>query len=164
MASFRLPKDAVDFFKELRKNKRFSLQFDIIYFCFIAGIAENKKRPDMKQADLSDVVDEFPISYKSKRSLLVSLLIHRTITSMGIPLSDKKQVNDLLCKLIDPHSKTFMTDEAMKEFNYYVYGGYDVIRKWFSSKPTELSSFLIEYKINLDRILNNPEQSVGAMR
>ena len=124
--------------------------FDAFYFCFIAGIAENRKK-DLPGDETAQLVPEFPEAYKSRGTLLVALFLNREIRSQGVLLTDRKRVRDDISKLVNPHAANHLSDYGVREFNKYSFGGYDVLLEWFDGdRPRSLETFLRTFKLKLD--------------
>ncbi len=124
--------------------------FDAFYFCFIAGIAVNRKE-DLPADETAQLVPDFPEAYKSRGTLLVALFLNREVQSQGVPLTDRKRVHDDISKLVNPHAPNYLSDYGVREFNKYSFGGYDVLREWFDGdRPRSLETFLRKFKLKLD--------------
>jgi hypothetical protein len=46
MSAFRLRKEAKSWFKEINDKNNLSIDFDLFYFCLMAGLALNIKKDD----------------------------------------------------------------------------------------------------------------------
>lgn len=153
MARFRVRNDAKTWFKDLLE-KSFKLDFDVFYFCFMAGIAAG---PERKQSasldDTAELVDNFPDKYKPRGKLLVALFLTRELQALGVAMTEKKAVHTVVARLVSPDSPNYLSDEGMREFNKYAHGGYEVLRDWFEDRPRTLDSFLRTFKRNLDASL-----------
>lgn len=151
MADFRLLKDARTWFKSLTtKDGGFGIDFEIYYFCLMAGLASGKKRVELSTTETAELVQHFPGRYKEKGKVIVGLFLARYLSSLGVDLKDKKQAHLQISKLISPTSPNYLSDEGMKELNKYAAGGYDEIIDWFEDSPKTLESFLRTFasKIN----------------
>lgn len=153
---FRITKESEKWFSEIREkdDNGFSLGFDILYFCFMAGISKGKKDKDIVQDQTSELVDYFPGRYRDKGYLLVALFLSTELRQLGINISEKETVYSEISKLVNVNAPSKLSDEGMHEFNKYVYGGFDVLMDWFDDKPQSLETFLMQFKIELDKNLN----------
>ena len=143
MLPFRVGKHALNWwFKYLRDEKSFSIGFDAFYFCFIAGLCEGRKG-DLRQDETEELVAYFPERYKSRGRLLVALFLTSELRKLGITMQEKKEVHSVIARLISKDAPNFLSEEGVREFNRYAYGGYDVLLDWFSGdRPRTLDVFL----------------------
>lgn len=149
MADFRLRTDARKWFSELRDNRAFRVDFDIFYFCFMAGIAGGHK-PQVQQSETAQLVDYFPERYRGRREQIVAMFLARELQELAVDSTQKEIVNSAISKLIDPHAQNFLSDEGVKLFNNYANGGYELLIGWFDDKPRQLDTFLRAYKRFID--------------
>ncbi|MEU4166187.1 hypothetical protein AB0F46_04775 [Streptomyces sp. NPDC026665] len=153
MQPFRLRRDARDWFKDLRDDDSFKLDFDVFYFCFIAGIAKIRKSP-VTNEHTAELVSNFPGRYAGRGKLLVALFLARELDYLGVTMNEKTEVHSSIAKLVDPTAPHSLSDEGVKHFNQYAHGGYDVLLEWFSGdRPRSLETFLRIFKQNLDTAL-----------
>ena len=140
---FRLRRDARDWFKDIQRS--FDIEFDVYYLCFIAGVTERRKA-EVPTSGTSELVDYFPGSYKSKGRTIVSLFLSREVAAQGIALTERAALHNAIRKLVDPLSPSHLSDEGMKEFNKYSYGGFEVLTEWFpDDRPRAIETFLPLY-------------------
>lgn len=156
---FRISKESKNWFKDIdgKKNKQgmkigLDIDFDILYFCFMAGIAGRQKK-DIPLADTNELVDYFPGRFKDKGRLMVALFLSAELRELGIKMNEKKEVHEEISKLVSPSVPSHLSDVGMREFNKYVYGGYDILLEWFDYRPQSLESFLLQFKQELDKNL-----------
>lgn len=150
---FRIRRDAKNWFKHIDKDskeKGFATDFDILYICFIAGITEMRKK-ETRLEETNELVDYFPDKYQQRGKLIISLFLSAELKSMGVALNERKLVHTVVSRFIKPDSSSNLTDEGMKEFSKYVYGGYDVLLDWFDEQPRTLDYFLRSFKNQLDQ-------------
>ena len=151
MADFRILKDAKTWFKDIySKEEGLTIDFEIYYFCLMAGLAIGKKRADLTTNETSELVQHFPGRYKEKGKLIVSLFLARYLASLGVTLTDKKTAHNQISKLISPTSPSYLSDEGMKELNKYAAAGYEEIIGWFEERPRTLESFLRTFALKID--------------
>ena len=136
---FTIQKDAQKWFEGIRGNLKYD--FDMYYFCFIAGISEMRKE-NPPTTDTSDIVDYFPGAYASRGRLLVALFLFHELRYLGVEISEKSTVNAAISRLVQPNTQNFLSDDGAREFNKYAHGGYEVLRDWFEDRPRSLDTFL----------------------
>lgn len=152
MQPFRLSKDARDWFKHLRGEKAFKIDFDIFYFCFLTGIAAQRK-VSLPTDSTAELVDYFPGPYNHRAQRIVALFLASELKMLGVAMNDKRTVHDVVSKLISPSSPNLLSDEGVREFNRYAHGGYQKLYEWFDECPTSLETFLGHYKRMMDEII-----------
>lgn len=157
MIPFRIHKNAREhFFSELRgKNQAFKIDFDILYFCFMAAISDRPKsrKEEVPLVETVELVSYFPESYLGRGRLLVALFLSAELQQLGVPYSEREAMHSQIERLVSPESSNFLTEEGVREFNKYVYGGYRVLCDWFDDKPRTLESFLRTFYYKLDEVL-----------
>ena len=152
MQPFRVSNDAKVWFRHLRRNAALQTDFDILYFCFIAGIISNRQR-DLTHDETSELTVSFPDSYKAKSRLLVGLFLKAKLDDLGTSLSERAQVHEDISNFVAPDSPNHMSATGVKEFCRYSHGGFEVLRDdWFENEPMKLETFLRKYKIKVDQI------------
>ena len=140
---FKLLKDAKPWFRDVREE--LSIDFDVYYFCLIAGLAAGRKRLIVKGEDASDLVQDFPGDYRSRGRLLVALLLTRELRSLGINFNERTVLHKEISKIIDPLSASHLSAVGLEEMNKYSYGGFDVLTEWFEDRPRFLEVFLPKF-------------------
>ena len=152
---FFIRKEARRWFRGIRSEfsalpgTRSAPDFDAFYFCFIAGITMNRKE-SLPQEETAQLVPGFPEAYKSRGSLLVSLFLSRELKSRGVDLTERQRVRDVLAELVQPQAQNLLSDDGVREFNKYSFGGFDVLLDWFDDGPTSLETFLRTFKRRID--------------
>ncbi|MDE0711380.1 MAG: hypothetical protein OXH60_04505 [Rhodospirillales bacterium] len=154
MLPFRVGERAWNWwFKPLRDEKSFSIGFDAFYFCFIAGLCEGRKE-DLRQDETEELVSYFPERYKARGRLLVALFLISELRKLGITMQDKKEVHSVIAKLISRDAQNFLSEEGVREFNRYAYGGYEVLQDWFDGdQPRTLDVFLRVFQRKVNELL-----------
>ena len=142
MSAFRLRKEAKVWFKEISDKNNLSIDFDLYYFCLMAGLAVNMRKDDFLVSDTSELVEYFPGRYKDKSRIIISIFLSRQLSSHDIDLTDKKAAHTYISRLISPESQSLLSDDGMKQINAYAYRGFEELITWFSVKPHTLESFL----------------------
>lgn len=153
MPSFRLLKDARDWFRVLREDEEaWSLDFDSFYFCFMAGIAAGEKKSDVPDSKTAELVDYFPGRYGMRGKLIVAIFLSRELEKYGLTMDDqdKQSVHKMIRKYVDPDARNYLNDLGVRVFNSYAHGGFDVLREWFDDKPRSLATFVRMFKQKLD--------------
>ena len=155
MAPFRIREDALDWFRELRNDDSFEIDFDAYYFCFIAGISskQKKKVPTDKTKEL---VDYFPARYRSRGNLLVGLFLMCEFDALGVTLAEKEAVHSEIRRLVSTDTQNRLSDEGVREYNKYANAGFEVLLEWFDQdRPRSLETFLGTFKKNVDDVLGS---------
>ena len=156
---FRLRKDARDWFKGI--SEHLTLDFDMFYFCLMAGLATgNKAFPPSNEA--TDLAQDFPGEYRSRGRLVVALLLTRELKRLGIKFEERATLHKEIAKLIDPLSSTHLSTPGMDEINHYSFGGFDVLTDWFDDRPRHLETFLPQFREHLKNAIN--EESTAATK
>jgi hypothetical protein len=155
MQPFRIRENARDWFKDLRA-KSFKTDFDSFYFCFIAGITAKRKQ-SVPLDDTAELVSYFPDRYSGRGKLLVALFLTRELEQLGVTMSEKHAVHSAIAKLVSPETPNFLSDDGVREFNRYAYGGYEVLLDWYDDRPRSLETFLRTFKRKVDGILSVPQ-------
>ena len=142
---FLVKEDARKWFRDIKKDLvalsgSNTPDFDIFYFCFIAGMTTKRKGDD---SDTRPIVDYFPGSYKGDRSrLLIALFLVRELEYLGVTMDEKKTVRDNISKLVKPDAPNSLSDAGVQEFNRFAHGGYEALVDWFEDRPRSLEIFL----------------------
>jgi hypothetical protein len=153
---FRLRQEAVTFFKHIRPN--LSMDFDMYYFCLMAGLALMRKE-EVPSAQTNELVDSFPGEYRPKGRIIVAVFLTRELTEMGISRSNRSALHMAIGQLIDPLSPSHLSDLGLKELNKYAHGGYNVLTEWFNDHPRVFEAFLPLYKQKIDAAIGNQRPS-----
>ena len=148
---FRLRKDAREWFRDVRPSM--SLDFDVYYLCFMAGLASRQKT-DVSQAETTELVDSFPGAYRQRGRLLVAAFLSRELQQLGVSMDDRASLHSAIHALVDPQSPSSLNDEGMRQFNRYSHGGFDVVTRWFDDRPRAIETFLPSYYQHLTAELN----------
>lgn len=149
MLPFRLRRAAQQWFKDLQNQNAFKTNFDAFYFCFIAGIASNRK-VTVPQDDTEELVAYFPGQYSSRGKLLVGLFLKSELKALGVSMDERDDVHSAIARLVKPEAPNFLSDEGVRVFNQYAHGGYEQLIEWFEDRPRSLETFLRIYKRQLD--------------
>jgi len=159
MAAFRMRKDARKWFKPIRNDKAFKIDFDSFYFCAMAGLATNQQH-SVKHEETVELVEAFPRDYKETGRLLVALFLNSKLKSLGISLENRDRVHKAIRDYIEPNSQNHMTNEGVQEFCRYAHGGFDVLaNEWFADRPRSLETFLVQYRVEISKALESQDMS-----
>lgn len=143
---FKIRNAAKDWFKHIRKKGALETDFDVYYFCLMAGLASKQKEQQVSAKETTDFIDRFPGDYKKSGGLLVSLLIKTELERLGINVSEKKNVRSVISRLVSTNPGSYLSDEGMRLMDSYSYAGFDVIRELFHGDlPRTLEIFLPLY-------------------
>ena len=151
MIPFRISLDARHWFRDLRNQEAFRIDFDAFYFCFITGITV--KRKEMLSSEMTaELVDYFPDNYKARSKLLVSLFLHVELDMLGVSMQDRQDVHSAISKLVAPEARNFLSSDGVREFNKFSHGGYQQLIEWFDDRPRSLETFLQGFKRKLEAV------------
>ncbi len=160
---FRLRNDArawfmhVHDFRAQRRSAPLPLRFDVYYTCLMAGLATGKKLA-VKPDEATDIVDNFPDSYRPKGRIIIALFLSRELKELAISPSNRTKLHATTAHLVDPHSPSRLSAEGFKQMNRYAHGGFDVLSdEWFEDKPRIIETFLPRYKSKLAAALQAAE-------
>ncbi|MCY4462439.1 MAG: hypothetical protein OXC26_18905 [Albidovulum sp.] len=145
MQPFRLRLDAREWFKYLREQGAFKVDFDSFYFCFMAGVTTRRKET-VPLDETAELVAYFPDRYAARGRLLVGLFIKSELELLGVSMEERREVHSTIAKLVTPEAPNFLSDEGVREFNRYAHGGYDQLVEWFEERPRALDTFVRGYK------------------
>ena len=152
---FAIRKDARAWFRDIKSDlaalpgTTSAPDFDAFYFCFIAGITATQKK-DVPAAETASLVENFPGAYKYRGRLLVALFLSRELDYLGVAMTEKKVVHAAISRLVQPEAPNYLSDEGVREFNKYAFGGYEVLLDWFDDRPRSLEAFLRMFKRRVD--------------
>lgn len=148
---FRLRRDARRWFQDISGN--FEVDFDMYYFCLIAGLAAGGHRIEIKASETTELVDSFPGPYKEKGRIIVALFLATEISRMRIPKDDREAVYKQIRELVDPRTPAQLSETGMRLLNEISYGGFDLLTESFDDRPRSMETFLIQYNRFLGDLL-----------
>lgn len=153
---FRLKSEVDDWFSNIHKQGPLKTKFDLYYFCLMAGFSANKKTSSMESI-ASEITDNFVNEYKPVQRLIIGLLIVCEIKRLGIEITNKEEVQEILTRYTTPESLTHLTDDGLKQLNCYASGGFEYLTEVFPTKPHTLEEFLRRYTQVIDTAaIGNP--------
>lgn len=161
---FILSDDAREWFSEI-KGEFASLtsgpsapDFDVFYFCFIAGIVSGQKA-ELPTGDARiAIVENFPGPYKSRSSLLVSVFLSRELEYLGVTMDEREVVREQVSHWISAQSPNLLTDEGVHEISKYAAGGIGALKESLVDKPRSLSVFLQAFKKFVDESVSGSDE------
>jgi regulator of sigma D len=142
--AFRIPNKAKTWFTHISKANGFNLDFDIYYFCLVAGLKNGKKQL-LPSNETTEFVQQFVGDYRSHRHLIIASFLSTELKSLGIALTERNALNDILTQLIDPGSATNLSDEGMKYLNQYANQGFTLLLDSIPEPPRTLDGFLVAF-------------------
>ena len=144
---FSMQNSARDWFKSIRGE--LDVDFDMHYFCFIAGVTKLRKA-NATSNETRDMVRSFPGTYSKRGRLIVALFLSRELEYLGISIDERNTVYNAISKLVQPTAPNYLSDEGTQEFNKFAYGGFDVLaQEWFDEPPKFLHDFLPTFRKNV---------------
>lgn len=146
MSPFRLRKDARAWFRGLESSMDSGATlFEFYYFCVAIGLTYLKKA-DVTNDESDELVNYFPGEFKVRGRLLTGWLIATELENMGISLTERTQVHQLISTLVDPQSPSFLNDTGVKAMNRYASGGFEILTENVSEPPRDLTAFLRQFR------------------
>jgi hypothetical protein len=155
---FQLRRDADKWFAGIEKD--YPTKFDLYYLCLMAGLASGRKtRADPTK--VRDLVDDYPGEFRSRGRLLVGVLLHTELASLGIDLTDQKAVHHSIVGLVKHNAPALLNDEGMRLMNQYANGGFEALCEWFEDRPRSTETFLRQYRQCVQELLEQRLQTAG---
>ena len=145
---FRIRPEAQAWFSEISQTPPVKTTFDIYYFCLMAGLLSGR-RSDPTSA--IEFVDYFVEDYRPVQRLIIGLLITAELKRLGIEVTEKLRVRDLIKKMVTPNTPTNLTDEGQRLLNSYASGGFDFITEQRETKPYAVQEFLLDYSALIEK-------------
>lgn len=147
--SFRLPKDARDWFQGIDDRTdggaKFRTLFDRYFLCAMAGLTFSK-RGQRSEVEDTEIIDHYPHPYDGHRAVIAALLIKAEMERKGLQPEDRDSIQSLMLDMLDYHSSTLLSRNGHAVLDEYAVGGMQIIRDRIP-KTTELETFL-EYYYN----------------
>jgi hypothetical protein len=145
--AFRIRSDMQKWFSEVAQTGPIKTTFDIYYFCLMAGLLSGRRSEHASTEFVNTFVDD----YKPVQTLIMGLLITAELKRLGIDVTEKKRVRELISKLFAPNTPTNLTDEGQRLLNSYASGGFDFISEERETKPYAVHEFLLDYPALIER-------------
>ncbi|HEY9874427.1 MAG TPA: hypothetical protein V6D12_13385 [Candidatus Obscuribacterales bacterium] len=144
--SFRMRRDAENWFSNIRDQKPIQTKFDLYYFCLMVGLATGRRSDPIKRcSEVTDFTDNFVSDYRSYQRLIIGLLIRAELSRLEVSVTEKDEVRQLFVKLVNPQSLTNLTNLGMDRLNEYSSGGYDYLAEKLNVRPHHVEEFLRTY-------------------
>jgi hypothetical protein len=156
---FQMRRDADQWFKDISGS--FATKFDLYYLCLMAGFAARRKS-ELESASGTDILDYFPHEFRTRGSLIISLLISTELSVAGIDLNERDAVNRTISKLVTPDTTSKLADEGVRLMNRYASGGFEALIEHFDDRPRTIETFLRTYHSIIERLRS--EVTASAMR
>jgi hypothetical protein len=153
--SFKMRPEVDDWFRHIFKQGPIQTKFDLYYFCLMMGLAEGKGEPANNAVEF---VDYFVGDYKQSQRLVLGLLVLAEIARLGLEVTDRNEVQNLVNKYLDPSNPTQLKDEGFARLNDYANAGFSLIASAMDgAKPYQVETFLQWYARELGKRINaNP--------
>lgn len=154
---FRLSQNADKWFSNIRKD--LSLDFDVYYFCLMAGLAKGNKELQ-PTSETRDLLARFPQEYRAESKIIVSLFLKKELDKLGVSMQDKPVVHQTIKKYIDSDSPSgLLSEEGQREMNKYANGGLQVLKEHFNDKPRTIEVFILLFSQMIEDL--NKTESVS---
>jgi hypothetical protein len=151
---FKLPIEAEKWFSDIRKDLDYD--FDIYYFCFMAGLAKGIKEP-YQNSESKDLVRDFPQGYRLESKIITALFLKKELDKMGVSLDDRGLVHDTIKKFIDTNAISGINEEGQREMNKYAFGGIKVLKEFFKDKPRTIEPFIVRFTSIFEQLKRSEE-------
>jgi hypothetical protein len=153
--SFKLHKEARDWFSGLFGKEPFGTLFDCYQTCLVLGLARERYEFDDKA--MEEFMDEFTQRYRPHQTIIVGTLVSTAIQRKGITSSDSQAVAEEIGRLVSgDSSRGDLTPEGFKEMNRYALGGFNMLRERFDLAPSNTAAFFEKYR----DLLEETEQEI----
>ena len=143
-SNFILREDAREWFKPLPMQSKAKL-FEAYYYCAIAGLAF-KVKSDVPQGVPPFLAHlHFPEDFNTNSKLLVGLLISSEMEILGIKSGSRKDVYEIVSRIVTNDNSTGLSDEGVSQLNRYASGGFCEIMTRMSSGTNSYPIFVQEF-------------------
>ena len=152
---FAIRKEARKWFRDIKGE--LEMDFDMYYFCFIAGISNMTKKTGVLAIETADLTRDFPGKYRTRKNLLVALFLSREMENLGVTMDEKELVHETISVLVKPGTLNSLSDEGVRRFNDFAHGGFDVLSEiWFvDDRPHSLEYFLRQFSNKVNETTSN---------
>jgi hypothetical protein len=146
--AFRLPDKCRKYFEPLtnkqgKKDKnKLDFWFDGYYLSALVGIAQVKM--DDNPDSSSELVDDYPTSYKENIDFIAALLIATEAKRISVNMKNADELENLMTSLVDSQSKTRLSSEGVSRLNKYASRGINIILENMM-QHTNLEEFYQDY-------------------
>ena len=144
----RLSSEAKAYYKKIKDNNTKALSFMMngtftIYH--LLGLANNKRNV---KVELVDMFRNFFKKYKDSKDSIITLLIIAHAKEK-LDISNKTTLESILHKFYgDIESVSGITEEGIKEMNYYAAGGFEIIEEMVPTYTSSNSGAVIKKTYN----------------
>ena len=140
---FKMRPEVDDWFRHIFKKGPIQTKFDLYYFCLMMGLADGKSEPTESAVEF---VDYFVGDYRSSQRLILGLLIVAEAARLGLGLSDRAEIENLMNKYLDSANPAQLTDAGFSRLNDYANAGFVAITEGLQgAKPHQVETFLQWY-------------------
>ena len=155
---FRLSSEAKAYYKKIKDNNTkapiFHDEWDLYYLSLLLGLANNKRNV---KVELLDMFRNFSKKYKDSKDSIITLLIIAHAKKRKLDISNKTTLESILHKFYgDIESVSGITEEGIKEMNYYAAGGFEIIEEMVPTYTNSNSGAVIK------KIYNKLKKSMDA--
>ena len=146
MPSFKLRPDAKAWFSEIAKTHPLKTDFDLYYFCVLAGLAHGHRKSASEPGEKPVPFIEYWVApYEMSQYLILGLLLRLELASNGIRMDEPSAVQQICSDLFTNDNQTQLTNAGMDRLNEFASGGYELLAEEFSDKPYFVHEFLLLY-------------------
>lgn len=151
---FRIRNESDKWFKKLGSDEKklFQTKFDLYYIFFLNGIAHEDKNPQIPGNEATgEIIDYFPKTYSGSKHLIVGLLVITELKRLGVSFDDKSTVEEKFEELVDPESKSKLTNKGFSIMNDYANKGFELLQEEIGDQTDLAPEFLINTFESLKR-------------
>ena len=149
---FRIHKECIDWFKNLRKlGKYFNTDFDSYYFSFLIGSLANQKKSFITN-ESNDLGPYFISKYFNQKNIIIACLIRAEIINKGLDMDKRKHIEKQLIQILDSNTPADLSNNGYQLMNEFAYGGFIYLNENINTKPNTESAFFASYYNLLDQI------------
>ncbi|TFZ03386.1 hypothetical protein [Ramlibacter rhizophilus] len=144
--SFKLRTEVDDWFSRIYKAKDspLSTKFDYYYLCLMMGFSRGKATPVTNAVEF---VQNFVLDYRSVQSQIIGLLIATEARALGIELTNRARIKDLLSRYVSPEASVALTPKGFERLNDYANGGFNaIVASYPEEQPWIASDFMQWYQ------------------
>ena len=131
---FKIHNDAKNWASNLvRSGSPIKTQFDVYYLSFIVGIGLGRSH-NFKSASVTEITRNVTEPFIPYRYVLTGLLLVSELTNAGLVIN-KNLVKNKVSELLNSHSQSLLSDEAIEIMNCFAYGGFEAMREKLPKAP-----------------------------
>ena len=141
--AFKMTAAADSWFQALSGARgAFRNKFDLYYFCLMLGL-KNAKRDELVNG--KEFIDYFIADYHQHGRSIVSAVVLVEAKRLGVPLTNRHQIQDLLRLFLNPAHVTGLSENGFRACNGYANHGFNCLNDVFADKPRDSEVFVIKY-------------------